>query len=127
MTIAFKACPRCESDIRPGSDHHGDFVSCITCGWMKDEPWQEPAAEFDRPVKLPYVGRSRSLKGIVLLMKFNNYAGHTVPTVFCPITAHGVQCRLQMKRSKRWATSGGYQYQCANYHSVVIIDEATWK
>ncbi len=127
MTLAIKSCPKCKGDLRTRSDHYGSFQSCIQCGFVRDEPFREPAEEFDRPVRLPYAGKVRRLKGAVLLMKFHTSGGHIVPTVFCPIINNGIPCRLEMTRDKYLYVPGESPYKCDNYHSVTVVDEAEWR
>ena len=127
MTTVTASCPRCKGDLRSRSDHYGRFESCRVCGFARDEPWQSPAEEFDRPVQLPYAGKVRKLRGAILLMKFHTSGGHAVPTVFCPILNNGVPCRLEMKRDKYIYVPGEAPFRCDNYHSVIIMDEAEWR
>lgn len=34
--IYFKQCPRCNGDISASSDHYGNYVHCLQCGYMAD-------------------------------------------------------------------------------------------
>ena len=33
----FKECPKCHGDLIAGEDLHGRYLSCIQCGYLKDE------------------------------------------------------------------------------------------
>ena len=33
----FKGCPKCDGDLYAGEDIHGQYVSCIQCGYLRDE------------------------------------------------------------------------------------------
>ncbi|MDA1127733.1 MAG: hypothetical protein O2913_03410 [Chloroflexi bacterium] len=33
-----KECPKCHGDLLLGEDMHGQFVSCIQCGYLRDVP-----------------------------------------------------------------------------------------
>ena len=33
----FKGCPKCNGDLYAGEDVHGRYVSCIQCGYLRDE------------------------------------------------------------------------------------------
>ncbi|NQW23486.1 MAG: hypothetical protein HQ475_08595 [SAR202 cluster bacterium] len=44
----FKECPKCHGDLYAGEDVHGQYVSCIQCGYMRDvvaETVQKPFKE----------------------------------------------------------------------------------
>jgi len=32
-----KECPKCYGDLVSGEDAHGRYLSCIQCGYMRDE------------------------------------------------------------------------------------------
>ncbi|MAF38154.1 MAG: hypothetical protein CL696_04595 [Chloroflexi bacterium] len=32
-----KKCPKCHGDLIAGEDIHGRYVSCIQCGFLKDD------------------------------------------------------------------------------------------
>ena len=33
-----KECPKCHGDLYLGEDIHGQYVSCIQCGYLRDLP-----------------------------------------------------------------------------------------
>ena len=43
--IKLKGCPKCHGDIRLDNDMHGEYLSCLQCGYMRDLT-PEAAAEF---------------------------------------------------------------------------------
>jgi hypothetical protein len=38
IMMLFKACPRCNGDLRETTDLYGRYVSCIQCGHTRDLP-----------------------------------------------------------------------------------------
>ena len=34
----FKECPKCHGDLYAAEDIHGRYLSCIQCGYLRDEP-----------------------------------------------------------------------------------------
>ncbi len=43
-----KECPKCHGDLYLGQDIHGEYVSCLQCGYLHDLPRkvaQTPARE----------------------------------------------------------------------------------
>jgi hypothetical protein len=42
--MLFKACPRCNGDVRETSDMYGSYVSCVQCGHSADLPEQRRVA-----------------------------------------------------------------------------------
>jgi hypothetical protein len=40
----FKECPKCHGDLISGDDSHGRYLSCIQCGYMRDEPAEDTHA-----------------------------------------------------------------------------------
>ncbi len=36
--IYFKGCPKCHGDLLVREDVHGQYVSCIQCGYLRDLP-----------------------------------------------------------------------------------------
>ena len=39
-----KECPKCHGDLVAGEDIHGRYVSCIQCGYLRDETPGESVA-----------------------------------------------------------------------------------
>ena len=39
--VYFKECPKCHGDLISGGDMHGEYVSCIQCGYMRDVPAED--------------------------------------------------------------------------------------
>ena len=33
-----KECPKCQGDLYLGEDIHGQYLSCIQCGYLRDLP-----------------------------------------------------------------------------------------
>jgi len=33
----FKECPKCHGDLYAAEDMHGRYLSCIQCGYLRDE------------------------------------------------------------------------------------------
>ena len=31
-----RECPKCNGDLNAGEDVHGEYVSCMQCGYLKD-------------------------------------------------------------------------------------------
>ena len=47
----FKECPKCHGDLIAGEDVHGRYLSCIQCGYLRDETpgeHKEPLGEDSR-------------------------------------------------------------------------------
>ena len=47
-----KECPKCHGDLYLGEDIHGQYVSCIQCGYLRDLPVeaaQKPVRETFAP------------------------------------------------------------------------------
>ena len=43
-----KQCPKCHGDLVLGEDIHGQYISCIQCGYLRDLPemvGQTPVSE----------------------------------------------------------------------------------
>ena len=34
--IFLKQCPRCNGDVSTNSDHYGNYLHCLQCGYMAD-------------------------------------------------------------------------------------------
>ena len=40
-----KECPKCHGDLYLGEDIHGQYVSCIQCGYLRDLPVEVAQAQ----------------------------------------------------------------------------------
>lgn len=49
--IYFKECPKCHGDLYVAEDIHGQYLSCIQCGYLRDLPIEEAQA----PVRETFV------------------------------------------------------------------------
>ncbi len=59
-----KQCPKCHGDLIAGGDMHGEYVSCIQCGYMRDVPAEarrKPALEVF-VIDAPNTARKRGKK-----------------------------------------------------------------
>ncbi|MCH8297724.1 MAG: hypothetical protein IH873_06630 [Chloroflexi bacterium] len=44
--IYFKECPKCHGDLYAGEDIHGPYLSCIQCGYLRDQPVEKAKPLF---------------------------------------------------------------------------------
>ena len=51
----FKECPKCHGDLIAGEDIHGRYVSCIQCGYLRDETPGESVQDTHPPAGKTYV------------------------------------------------------------------------
>ena len=42
-----KGCPRCHGDLYLGEDIHGQYLSCIQCGYLRDLPVEAASAAWE--------------------------------------------------------------------------------
>ena len=59
--IYFKKCPKCHGDLYAAEDIHGQYMSCIQCGYLRDLPveaaqpqdWETLVVDAPKTVKKP--------------------------------------------------------------------------
>jgi len=97
-TVTANPCPRCEGELRTGSDHYGGYLHCL-CGYYLDDAGPEVEGDDGIPyigTHRPYVGRTAQFKEI------RSPTGYYIQmrVLFRPKIYQGAACSIEMTKTK---------------------------